>query len=1076
MSQELLPAGESAGYRLSPLQARAWLTQDAAPPRGQCLLHLDGPLDPLPLRVALRGAVERHEILRTTFRRRVGLQVPVQVIGTEAEFGWETADLAALAPAEQEARLDTLLREDARWGDVEAGPAVRATLVALAADRHLLLLSAPKLCADARSFILLAEELCVRYAGGEPLTDQPLQYADYAEWHHQLLEASDEAEARAAREYRDRQAAVCPPRAIPFRRRAALAAAGPPVSVPRTIPGDTMRLAAALAKRSGATAEAVLLACWQGLVARLTGEKEAAVGCVFDGRTHPDLQGALGLFARRLPVACPSVSTPFEEAVEQVRRAADEAARRQDYLGAETAEPAGVDFEWLAPFAPRVVRGVRFALRHLACDPGPFGLKLSCLPLEDGCLATFSGDPALVREDDVRRIAGYFERLLTGALRDPAAPLTAVEILDDEERRRLLVALNATAADFPRQKTIQQLFEEQVERTPERPALAFRGERLSYRELNARANRLAHHLRRRGAGRNAVVGLCLERSAEAIVGLLGILKAGAAYMPLHPESPLARLAHQIAEARAAIVLTQESLAPRLPDFGGEVVCLDRDRDRLEGESAANPQRLNDPNDLVYVIFTSGSTGLPKGVATRHRNLVNYAAFIGARLGLGVPGLEGLHFATVSTLSADLGNTCIFPALLSGSCLHVVEHETSVDGRLFADYLAGNPIDVLKITPSHLGALLGTGPAEGLLPRKYLVLGGEAASWDLVRRVTEAGRCAVLNHYGPTETTVGSLTFGLGQKGEAHEDSATVPIGRPIANTDIYVVDPDGKLVPFGVPGELWVGGAGVASGYLNQPGLTAERFVPDPFSPDPAARVYRTGDRVRYLGDGAVEFLGRLDRQVKVRGFRVELAEIEAVLRGHPSVRQAAVTAATDNGATTRLAGYYVAAEGCRLAPDEVRRFLKEHLPEHMTPATLTALECLPLTANGKIDERALPDPDKAAAAGTSRFVPPRDPSEERLVEIWKEVLGVERVGIHEDFFDLGGHSLLATQVISRVQSALQVQLPLRVIFEAPTVAGLAEALSRSQEEQQKYEIDKILTELDGLSDAEVERLLALEQ
>jgi amino acid adenylation domain-containing protein len=1074
MPQDLLSAGNPTGFRLSPLQARGWLSQDVSPARGQCVLRLDGPLDVPRLQAALRGAVERHEILRTTFRRPAGLQVPLQVIGTEADFGWETIDLTALAGTEQEARLDTFLREDTRQGGFECGPTLRGTLVALSTDRHLLLLSAPKLCADTRSLVLLAEELCTRYAGGEGLTDQPLQYADYAEWHHQLLEANDEAEARAAREYRDRQAAACPSRAVPFRRRAAVASAGSPVSVRLAIRGETLRQAAALAERSGTTAEVVLLACWQGLVARLTGEKEAVVDRVFDGRTHADLQGALGLFARRLPLAGPASHTPFAEMVGQVRRAVDEAARWQDYFGEEAGESAGIDFEWLTPFAPQVVRGVRFSLQHLACDLTPFGVKLSCLPVEDGCLATFTCDPRLVREDDVRRIARYFERLLVGALRDPAAPFTALEILDDEERQGLLGTFNRTTADYPRDKTIHQLFEEQAERTPDRPALAFQGERLSYRDLNARANRLAHDLRRRGVGRNAVVGLFLERSSDAIVGLLGILKAGGAYMPLQPESPPARLAQQIADARATIVLTQGSLAPRLPDFGGAVVCLDRDR--LDGESAANPPRVNDPDDLVYVIFTSGSTSRPKGVANRHRNLVNYATFICGKLRLVEPGhADGLHFATVSTLSADLGNTCIFPALLSGGCLHVIDYETAVDGRLFADYLARNPIDVLKITPSHLGALLGSGQAAELLPRKYLILGGEASSWDLVRRVTEADHGAVINHYGPTETTVGSLTFSLVDKSEAAEDSATVPLGRPIANTEIYIVDADGKPVPVGVPGELWIGGAGVAAGYLNQPSQTAERFVPNPFSTDPSARVYRTGDRGRYLGDGTVEFLGRLDRQVKVRGFRVELAEIEAVLRKHPSVRQAAVTAAESGGAT-RLAGYYVCAEGSRLAPDEVRQFLKEQLPEYMVPATLTSLEGLPLTANGKVDERALAEADKAPATPASRYAPPRDPTEERLVEIWKQVLGVERVGIHDDFFDLGGHSLLATQVISRVQSAFQIQLPLRIIFEAPTVAGLAKALGSFQQEQQQDEIDKILTELNGLSDEEVQRLLALEQ
>jgi amino acid adenylation domain-containing protein len=1077
MSQQLPPAAAPAGYRVSPLQARLWLTQDAGPvARGRCVLRLDGPLDVPALQGAVRRAVARHEILRTTFRRSAGLRVPLQVIGTDAAFAWETADLSALPSAEQEARVADLLREDARrGGDLEQGPALRVTLVALAADRHLLVLGAPALCADARSLVLLAEEVCAHYGGDGP-AEAPLQYADYAEWHHQLL-GTDDDDARAAARYRERTAAAAPPRLVPFARRGAAEPAGPPDSFALVIGGETLRTAGALAEQSGAPVEALFLACWQALVARLTGEGAALVNCVLEGRSHADLGAALGLFARPLPIAGATTDVPLAEALGHARRAVDEAARWQDHLVSEAdADAGGAGFEWLPGFAECEVRGVRFALTRLDCDGGPAALKLSCLPLADGCRATFSYDPRRIRAEDVGRIAGYFERLLLAALRDPAAPLGAIDLLDDEERTSLLVALNRTPADYPRHKTIHQLFEEQVERSPDRPALVCAGERLSYRELNERANRQAHYLRGRGVGRQSVVGLYLDRSADMIVGLLGVLKAGAAYMPLYHDAPPARLAQQLAQTRTRIVLTQGQLTSRLPQFSGEVFCLDRDRARLDGESAANPPRAADADDLVYVIFTSGSTGQPKGVATRHRNLVNYVTFIGDKLRLSDPAqANGLHFAAVSTFAADLGNTCIFPALVSGGCLHVVEYETSVDGRLFAAYLAQNPIDVFKITPSHLAALFGTGPAAELLPRKYLVLGGEAASWELVRRVTDASRCAVINHYGPTETTVGSLTFSLADRTGATEDAATVPIGRPIANTLLYVVDAGGRPVPRGVPGELWIGGDGVGQGYLNQPEQTAERFLSNPFVVAPGARLYRTGDRVRYLGDGTVEFLGRLDHQVKVRGFRVELPEVEAVLRRHPAVRQAVVTATTDNGAATRLAGYYVPATGQRPTPDDVRRYLAEQLPEYMVPATLTPLDGLPLTANGKVDYRALPDPQTNGAAATKPYAAPRDAVEEQLVAIWKEVLGVERVGVSDDFFDLGGHSLLATQVVSRIRGALGVQLPLRAIFESPTVAGLADAVRQYEKEQKGEEVDEILAELEGLSDEEVQRLLALE-
>jgi amino acid adenylation domain-containing protein len=1066
MSQQITFTAPT-GFRASPLQARLWLNQGSVPSHAQLVLGLEGRADADALRAALHRVAERHEALRTTFLRPAGLAVPLQVILSEPTIDWRTEDLSALAPADQEARLAAALEDGPQIADLERGPILRSALLNLSGERHLLLIHAPALCVDARSLVLLAEELCAFYSGQRPTLDQPLQYADYAEWHHQLLESKEEG--REAREHWPRLAAA--PRSIPFGRRGQVPG-GVPHAIRFSLADETVARIDALAARFGTTAKVVVLTCWQGLAARLTGERAAAIDYVLNGRTHADLDGAIGLFARRAPLSGPAEDAPFAEQVGEIRRALDEARRWQDYLGAQQAPvPSGVEFEWLPTFASRTVGGVRFFMEQLACHVAPDGLKLSCLWHEGQRLATLSCDAQLLDTGDLRRVARYLERILAGALGNPEAPLNAIDLVDEAERHRLLVTLNATVTDYSREQTIPDLFEEQAARTPDRPALIFGAERLTYADLNARANRLAHALRKRGVGRNDVVGLCLDRSADFIVALLGVLKAGGAYMPLYHDAPPARLAEQLRDAGCRIVVAQHSFTGRLLEFGGEVLCPDAEGTTLTGRPDANLSRDNEPGDLVYVLFTSGSTGRPKGVAVRHRNLVNYATFIMNEVGA---NKEALHFATVSTLAADLGNTCVFPALLSGGCLHVVGFETSVDGRLLGEYLACNPVDVLKITPSHLGALFGTGPAASLLPRKYLILGGEAVSWELVKRVTESSRCEVINHYGPTETTVGSLTFRLTEQTDATGDAATVPIGRPIANTVAYVVDDAGRPVPFGVPGELWIGGEGVTAGYLNQPESTGERFVRDPFLIDETARVYRTGDRVRYLADGTIEFLGRLDRQVKVRGFRVEPAEVEAVLCRHPSVRQAVVTTTTENGAATRLTAYCVPASD-RPTPDELRRYLGGQLPEYMVPATITLLESLPLTANGKVDYRALPDPLSNGTAAAKPYVAPRDAVEEKLVAIWTEVLAIERVSLTDDFFDLGGHSLMATQVVSRIRGALGIQLPLRTIFESPTVAGLAEAIRQHKEEQKGEEVDQILAELEGLSDEEVQRLLALE-
>jgi amino acid adenylation domain-containing protein len=556
------------------------------------------------------------------------------------------------------------------------------------------------------------------------------------------------------------------------------------------------------------------------------------------------------------------------------------------------------------------------------------------------------------------------------------------------------------------------------------------------------------------------------------------MKAGGAYVPLHPELPKARLADQLEETGAPVLITQSSLLGRLPEYAGHTFCLDRDAEQIACGPDTNPEPVTTSENLAYVIYTSGSTGVPKGVAIRHRNLVNYTHFLCEKVRRYDPSAyeAGLHFATVSTISADLGNTCIFPALVSGGCLHVISYEASMDSRLFAQHMTKHPIDVLKITPSNLVALLSAPEGQHILPRKLLITGGEASSWDLVERVKQMGTCKILNHYGPTETTIGSLTFPVTESSLDATESATVPIGKPIANTVVYILDGNLKPVPIGVPGEICIGGAGVAAGYLNQPQQTAERFIPNPYSPQISENLYRTGDLARFLHDGNIEFLGRIDHQLKIRGFRVEPAEIESVLRKHPGVQQGLVMAREDQPGDKRLVAYVVPALGAAPTSEALRHFLAAQLPDYMIPSAFVMLDSLPLTPNGKIDRRALPAPEQARLSGDREVVAARNPIEEKLIAIWSDVLGVEPIGVCDNFFELGGHSLLATQVIARVRSAFQIQVPLRSLFETPTIAGLAEVIAQLQSEAGiDEELDRMLAELEGLSEEEVEKLLAEE-
>ena len=574
------------------------------------------------------------------------------------------------------------------------------------------------------------------------------------------------------------------------------------------------------------------------------------------------------------------------------------------------------------------------------------------------------------------------------------------------------------------------LIEAQALRTPEADAAAFEGERLGYRELERRANRLAAHLVRLGAGPEARVGLFVERSLEMLVGILGVLKAGAAYVPMDPAFPQERLAFMLSDAGARIVLTQTRLAGRLPAGAAEPVHLDAFDWAGEGAPLETAVR---PENLAYVIYTSGSTGRPKGVGVEHRNIVHYVLRVAERLELE----PGMAHALVSTIAADLGNTVLFPALVTGGCLHIVAQERVESRALFAEYLRSERIDVLKIVPSHLAALQSGGRPEEVMPARRLVLGGEASRLDWIESLRAAApRCAIFNHYGPTETTVGVLTYRVG---EALPATATrnLPLGRPLPGTRIHLLDEQGRPVPAGEKGELCIGGPGVARGYLNRPELTAERFVSEPSGDAPGARMYRTGDLARLLPDGDLEFCGRADHQVKVHGYRVELGEIEAALREDDRV-QDAVVLLRDEQLVAFVGSRVMGPFAEPLSVPVLRETLKARLPQYMVPSAFLVLDKLPLTANGKIDRQGLAALPLAPSAPSGRYAAPRTPTEETLAAIWGRLLNVEAIGIDDDVFDLGAHSLLAMKALTQIRDAFQVNLVLRNLFEQPTIAGLA--------------------------------------
>ena len=1047
-----------AGFRLSTQQERVWAQQQighGARFRAQCAVLIEGPLLVSKLQEALRAVVERHEILRTVFHRQAGLKVPFQVILESGEPAWNILDLSGSGEATQNQTIEKLFLSETEF-NLERGPVLQASLAILAPEKHVLVLRLPALSADSPSLRKLVAEIGETYAAsfnGGKLDGDVMQYADVVQWQNELLESED---TKAGRDFwrehcRKLDLASLGSTALPLEARTDAAKFSPETLASVVDPNPLAHLDSLTRQHNTSVAE-FLLACWNILLWRLTGQPAVTTGFEFDGRKYEELEDALGLFAKYVPLQTsiePELS--FIEILRQVSSAIAEAHQWQESFAwsqiESSADSGGpmlpVTFDYAELGGKQQYGDLWFRVQEQRVCSDRFKLKLSAVRNDSGLTLEFHYDAARFDRDAMERLASYFQTLLAAALDQPETPVSRLPLLNPAQRQQLLVEWNQTAAAYADDQCLHQRFEAQAARTPERPALRFQEQQLSYRELNQQANRLAHYLRSLGVGPGGLVGLAVERSAEMMVAVLAILKAGGAYVPLNPDNPKPRLAQQTAGMVALI--TQQKLLGQMPEFAGKTLCLDRDQALWNKQPESNPRVETTPENLVYVIYTSGSTGVPKGVAVRHRNLVNYTEFITRRLQL-EKYPEGLHFATVSTLGADLGNTCIYPALVSGGCLHVIAYEVSTDATRMAAYTAQHPIDVLKIVPSHLQALLQGAEAKHVLPRKYLITGGETLTAQLIERVEQLGAaCDILNHYGPTETTVGSLTLRLNEYDRKHSPAASIPIGRPIANTQVYILDSNLQPVPVGVVGELYIAGAGVTAGYLNQAERTAERFVPNPFVNDASGNTkrYRSGDLARWGADGNVEFLGRGDDQVKIRGFRIELGEIEAVLTQHASVKQAVVLAKADERGEKRLLAYVVANREPATSSDDLRAYLKQQLPDYMVPTAVVLLAKLPLTANGKIDRQALPAPE---AVASKEYVAPRTPTEEVVAGIWAEVLRLERVSTQDNFFDLGGHSLLATQVVSRVREHFRVELPIRILFEKPTICGLAEAIRAAQE------------------------------
>jgi amino acid adenylation domain-containing protein/FkbM family methyltransferase len=1347
------------GFRLSPQQKHLWLMQSvlgSSSRNARCVVLIEGEFYESLLQSAVETVVRRHEVLRTVFHCLPGMSVPLQVI-TDGHAEWTSEnDLSELDWPGQQAELEKLLDYDAGSSADAEQQSLRLSLFILSANRRALVIRQPALGADEASLDNLVREIsetyatCATYAAAGTRNegeDEPMQYVVASEWLNSLLN-SDEATA-GIKFWRQKDYTALHDLRLPYEKDAAFSPSFVPEFVRRTIDAGLSKEIEELSERYDSSVEILLLAVWQILLRRLSGRENVLTGVAFDGRTDEELERALGLFARFLPIHSRlDENASGGSVLAQLNEAMLEASEWQECFTWEAIAASVHEvrerrfFPYSFSFVPEAGRyiagGVTFAIHERLVCLDRFKLQLSCT-MKNGSLVTdFHYDTSLFGAEEIARLAGQFQKLIESVVRYPEAPISQLDILSELERQQLLVDFNRTEADYSEEKLLHKLFEAQTERTPARVAVEFEGESLTYEELNARANRVAHYLRRHGVGPESAVSLLMERSMEMLVGLLGVLKAGGAYVPLNASLPLERLAFMSEDANTRVFVTVEALRQNLPDSAETIICLDGDNEAISAESD-NPEGGATPDNLAYVIYTSGSTGRPKGVMISHRSIANRLLWMQATYPL-TPD-DRLLQKTVFNFDASVWE--FFVPLMSGATLVMARPGGHQDSAYLVQTIAEQRITTLQVVPSMLEVLLdeaGFAECESL---RRVFCGGEALTLRAQERFYQTlGSARLHNLYGPTEVSI-DASYSDCERGQDYGvTQGVVPIGRPLANVQVYLLDEYLNPVPWGVTGELHVGGVGLARGYLNRPELTAEKFIPDPFSTQKGARLYRTGDLARHLPSGALEFLGRRDHQVKLRGFRIELGEIEAVLRHHPAVKDAVALAREDQPGNQQLVAYVVPAQrnghalaqparelyrlpnnleiaqlnknetdllykeifedegylkhgitleddycvfdvganiglftlfvhtkcrgarvfsfepspptfevlkanvelhhldvkpyqcaisskagtaeftfypkvsassglyanveedagvtrafignqsglgayadellegrfeavryncqlrtlsevmreqgvdridllkvdvekseldvlegiaeedwgkikqvvlevhdtGGRLAAitdllrrhgfefvveqylafehtglynvfavhpsrfdapakarhkteangrlhsdsapalttHELRQYLFDKLPDYMVPSTVVVLDELPLTSSGKVDRRALPAPQSLSDDSGRSMIAPRTPIEELLAGLWANLLGVEQIGIRDNFFDLGGHSLLATQVISRLREAFKVEVPLRSIFETPTVEHLAKVLQSMLTDKSSVDIPPV--------------------
>lgn len=1047
---------------LSYAQQRLWFLDQLSPGNAfynvNMAIPLAAELNPDVLERSFNEIVRRHESLRTSFKSIEGQ--PVQIIAPQLKLKLEVVDLRELPFDEREQEFVRLGVEDAqRPFDLSTLPLLRTTLVRLADEDHVLLLTMHHIVTDAVSLEVLMEELTTvydAYSSGleSPLAELPLQYGDYAAWQRDWLQGSVLSEQ--LRYWREQLSGLSilhlptdyiRPAASTYR------GSGQSFELPQSLSMGLEKLS----QQEGATLFMTTLAAFAVLLSRYSGQTDIAIGTHVAGRNRAELERLIGFFVNTLVLRADLSGNPgFREALRRMREVALEAYAHQEVPFERLVEELHperdlsrnplfqVSFQLLkSPGQNEETTNSSSRSVDIERETSMFDLGLELWETAGGLKGSIEYSTDLFEAETIKRMLGHYRQLLESAVANPDTPVSQLQMLTEDERHEVVQQWNETATPYEREVCLHELFERQAALQPEAVAVRFEQEQLTYGELNRRANQLAHYLRKQGVGAETFVGICVERSIEMVVAALGVLKAGGAYVPLDPAYPRERLQHMLRDTATPLILTQQHLIQSLPFDSSHVISLDTDWKLIENESVENLQTLAVAENAAVVIYTSGSTGRSKGVILAHRGLCNRLLW-GQKL---YQLSEADRVLQAYSFSFDFSVWEIFTALTAGAQLVITRPGGHQDSAYLVRLIAERQITLVGLVPSMLDVLLAEPEIEACGCLKIACCGGEVLPVEFQERFFARLNGELQNTYGPTEASI-DVTCWICRP---EDKQRTIPIGRPIANTQLYLLDSHLQPVPVGVSGEIYIGGDSLARGYLNDPAMTAGKFIPDFLGSEPGARLYKTGDLARYRADGNIEFLGRLDNQIKLRGFRIELGEIESVLSRHAGVREAVISHQADAAGEKRLIAYVIPDREHLPGVDALQQFMKERLPAYMTPSAIVFLESLPLTANGKIDYRALPAFDHNWLKTTKEFVAPRTQTEKTLAHIWAEVLGIERVGINDNFFELGGHSLLATQIVLKARAAFKVELPLRNLFETPTIAGLAANIEQSLSQGDTY-------------------------